>query len=153
MSRAGAKKVTVLNLWATWCGPCKDEMPELVSFRKTYAPKGVELLLVSGDSAEDLKEAAAFLTAQGVNFPAYRLTEAPDEFMKPLLPDWSATVPTTLIFDAKGKRIAAWVGRVSRKSLESAVDKALNELAPGLASEHAPGLATTGKIGSDKKSK
>jgi thiol-disulfide isomerase/thioredoxin len=133
---------TIVNLWATWCGPCKEEMPELIEVRAEHP--GVELMLITGDTETDLKEAAEFLAKLGVEFPVYRLSEAPDVFMAPFIKDWAAVVPTTILFDAEGKRAQTFIGRVKKKDLE----KKLGELArikPG--SKHAS-LASPAIIGS-----
>lgn len=122
-------KVTIVNLWATWCAPCKEEMPELVDLQKRFGPKGAELVLVSGDSKDDLKKAEAFLEQTGVKFQSYHLAEAPDQFMKEFEANWPAVVPTTMAFDMNGRRIGYWIGRVPVKELEAKVEGALARLA------------------------
>lgn len=138
IKNSGAK-LTIVNLWATWCAPCKEEMPELVELQSRFAAQGTELVLVSADSKDDLKEAAAFLTRTGVKFQAYRLAEAPDRFMKEFEAHWSAVVPTTMVFDSKRQRLGYWVGRVPIKELEKRIENALAR------------LASQRKIGSDQK--
>lgn len=109
---------TIVNLWATWCAPCKEEMPELIALRKKLASKGTQLILISADSPESEKEARSFLSEMNVDFTTYRLSESPDAFMKPFLNHWPAVLPTTLAFDKNGKRIGYWMGRISIKDLE-----------------------------------
>jgi thiol-disulfide isomerase/thioredoxin len=143
-TKVAQAKVTIVNLWATWCAPCKEEMPELIGYQKANASKGVQLLLVSGDSPGDFKEAAQFLEKLGADFPTYRLSEAPDEFMKILgEPQWPAIVPTTMIYDQKAKRIGYWAKRVPMKELQAIVNKTL-----GGKSSFSPTLATPKKMGS-----
>lgn len=138
IKNSGAK-ITIVNLWATWCEPCKEEMPELVNLRERLASKGVELVLVSADTGADLKKAASFLEQSGVRFQTYRLAQAPDKFMKEFETHWPAVLPTTMVFDIQRQRIGYWTSRVPIKELEARVEKGLARLASG------------GKIGSDQK--
>jgi len=112
-------KASVLNLWATWCAPCIKEMPELVKFRKSHSAQGMQLILLSADGKDDIKDAAAFLSKQGVDFPVYILGQEPDDFMKSLVPGWPAVVPTTLVFDQNGNRVAYFAGEIKFKELEA----------------------------------
>ncbi len=118
-------KVTVVNLWATWCAPCKTELPDFLKIKKDYASKGLQLILVSADSADELKDAALFLDQIGVDFPTFRLGEDPEPFVKAVEPNWSATLPTTLVFDAEGRKVKTWVGAIDAKTLRTEIDKVL----------------------------
>lgn len=120
----GKAKATLVNLWATWCEPCRSEMPELVRLRKERRGQGhaLELTLITGDSATDLKAAAEFLQRAGVDFPTYRLSESPDDFMKAFVSGWPSTVPTTLLFDEEGKLVATWFSRINLKDIEKKID-------------------------------
>ncbi len=118
-------KVTVVNLWATWCAPCVKEMPELVQFAKKYSSRGVRLVLVTADDAEDRKKAATFLTKEGIDFQAYYLAEAPDEFMQPFIKNWSSVVPTTVLFNRQGERSSVWAGEINFKELTKRVESLL----------------------------
>lgn len=138
IKNSGAK-ITIVNLWATWCDPCKEEMPELVNLHSRLASKGIELVLVSADSGDNLEKAATFLERTGVRFQTYRLAQAPDEFMKEFESHWPAILPTTIVFDDQRQRIGYWTGRVPIKELEKRIEKSLAR------------LASQGKIGSDQK--
>ena len=91
-------QVVVLNFWATWCGPCKEEMPSLAKLQKDYAEKGVKVVAVSVDRLEDADKAKDFLRASGglgfYNDPGYKvvfgLTPRPDG------------IPTTVIYGKDG---------------------------------------------------
>jgi thiol-disulfide isomerase/thioredoxin len=100
--RAPGARAVLVNVWATWCLPCREEMPDLLRLRRDYAERGVRLILVSGDFSGDAGEAAAFLGEQGVDFPTY-LKKGPDmEFIDAFDPKWSGALPATFIYDADG---------------------------------------------------
>jgi len=125
--KKGDFKATVLNLWAPWCDPCRDEMPELIRLRKDRLAKGASfrLVLLTGDQDTDLKEAGDFLGEKGVDFPVYKLSESPLDFMKTFMPAWPTQVPTTLLFDQEGRLTAKWIGRIKIKDVERKVDEIL----------------------------
>jgi thiol-disulfide isomerase/thioredoxin len=124
-SQAAGKRVTVVNLWATWCAPCEKEMPQLIEFAKKNAPRGVRLILVTADEPEDRKKAADFLTKLGADFPIYFLAESPDKFMSPFIKNWSSVVPTTVLFNRRGEKSFSWVSEIKFKDLQDRVDSLL----------------------------
>jgi len=118
-------KVVVVNLWATWCGPCKIEMPQLATLQAAYAGKPVQVVAISIDKAEALGEAKAFIAAKApltfYNDPAAKLPWA----LKPP----AAGMPTTVIYGKDGferGRVsgeAEWAGGGAK----SVIDKILAE--------------------------
>jgi len=92
-------QVVVLNFWATWCGPCKEEMPSLAKLAKDYADRGVKVVPISVDRLEDGGKAKDFLRSNGglpfYNDPEYRVV-----FGLVPRPDG---IPTTVIYDKAGK--------------------------------------------------
>ncbi|WP_394761579.1 TlpA family protein disulfide reductase [Phenylobacterium sp.] len=91
-------KVVVLNVWATWCGPCTTEMPTLAKLAAAYAGKPVAIVAVSIDKPTELAKAKAFLAGQAplafYNDPEAKLPWA----LKPQ----ANGMPTTLILDKTG---------------------------------------------------
>lgn len=118
-------KVLVVNLWATWCGPCKIEMPQLAKLAAEYEGKPVQVVAISIDKAEALAEAKAFIAGKApltfYNDPAAKLPWA----LKPP----AAGMPTTVIYGKDGferGRVsgeADWAGAGAK----AVVDKILAE--------------------------
>jgi len=110
-------KVVVVNQWATWCGPCREEMPLLDAFAKRYAAKGVVLVGLDEDDAKDEPEVRKVMAA--FSYPAVLAeSAATDAFHAPRV------LPVTYVIDATGVvRAKLWAGStpVTEESLERAV--------------------------------
>lgn len=98
-------KVTVVNLWATWCGPCVQEMPDLVKFYNEMDRTAIALISVSLNSEADIKdEIPKFQHAHQVPFPIYVLNETnPDGLLTALRGRFKGGIPTTFFYDKSGK--------------------------------------------------
>lgn len=119
---ANKGKALVVNFWATWCGPCRKEMPELIALEKKLAPKGVKLLLISADESSDEAKAGQFLGSVKAPQPWYIKNAADDDkFINGIDPKWSGALPATFIYDRSGKRVKSFFGEVAMKDLEAAV--------------------------------
>jgi thiol-disulfide isomerase/thioredoxin len=104
--RAHRGKVVVLDVWASWCLPCKQEFPHLVELHRTYAADGLVCISVSVDDTKEREAAAlSFLQKQKATFPNYRLDEEGDF----LNDKWDFKgIPVVLVFDRDGKRAATF---------------------------------------------
>src|SRR5436309_4814249 len=67
--REPGAKVVLVNMWATWCGPCREEFPDIVKLAKKYRDQGLRVVFVSWDVDEAVTR--RFLAQQGVDFPSY----------------------------------------------------------------------------------
>jgi len=98
-------KPFVINFWATWCGPCRREMPILKKLYDEYHPKGLEIIGISVDDARTRRLVAPFVEQYGVPWVILYGEE-------PVLKEFSLgpSIPTTLFFDAEGNEISRIVG-------------------------------------------
>lgn len=115
-------KVVLLNVWATWCHPCRAEIPELRSIHETYKPRGFELIGVSVDAEGADDDIRQFMKEFGMAYPIWR---DPDERVSAQF--LVIGVPATFLIDRNG--ILRWrkTGPVARgdTSLSAAIERAL----------------------------
>ncbi|HSD11700.1 MAG TPA: TlpA disulfide reductase family protein [Candidatus Binatia bacterium] len=119
--RASKARTVLVNVWATWCIPCREEFPEILRIRERYRERGVEVVLVSADFDDTVGEARKFLAEHGVDFTTYVKSGGDMEFINTLDPDWSGALPATFIFDSTGKRRHSLLGKTSYDTFEGKV--------------------------------
>lgn len=123
--RDGSARATVVNVWATWCLPCREEFPDLLRFGRDYRARGVRLLLISADFAGRRRQAEEFLAGHGVDFTSY-LKVGPDmEFIDALSKDWSGSLPATFVFDGNGVLRASFEGKIDYETVVAGVEPLL----------------------------
>ncbi len=127
LATRGDAHVTLVNVWATWCAPCREEFPELLAAARAHAGDGVRLALVSADFDDQQAGVRAFLAEQGWRDTAWIKTEDDMTFINGLHPEWSGALPATLVLDRDGRVRAFWEGQADRARFESAITEALAE--------------------------
>jgi len=95
-------KIVVVDFWATFCIPCKEEFPNLVKLHADHGKKGVVCISVSVDDPEDKDAALKFLKKEKATFLNLLLDEAPEKYQKELN---FASVPTVLVYGKDGKLV------------------------------------------------
>jgi cytochrome c biogenesis protein CcmG/thiol:disulfide interchange protein DsbE len=112
-------KAVLLNFWATWCEPCKIEMPWFVELQKKYEGQGFTVLGVAMDDASS-SEIADFAKKMGVNYPIVIGKEAVGDQYGGI-----PYLPSTFYIDRDGKVVERVFGLVSRSEIESNIQKAM----------------------------
>jgi thiol-disulfide isomerase/thioredoxin len=119
-------QVVLVNFWATWCAPCRKEMPLLVEMEKKLRAKGLRMVTVSADEVEDKAQALEFLTEHSVAAPVYlKNVEDDDAFIESISPDWSGALPALFLYGRDGKLAKSWVGETEMAELEAAIRELL----------------------------
>jgi thiol-disulfide isomerase/thioredoxin len=114
-------KVVVVNFWATWCGPCREEIPILVRLQKEYGPRGLQLVGIAIDQPEKVRPYAAEL---GMNFPILIGSVDAIELTR-TLGNRAGVLPFTVIFSRDGRMVAKEVGAVKEAPFEALLLKLL----------------------------
>ena len=116
----------LVNFWATWCDPCRDEFPDLVKIDSEYrAQQSMDFITISLDDFSDIKTSVPkFLGSMKANMPAY-LLNVPDPEPAIDLVDkgWAGSLPATFLYNAKGEVVYKHFGRVDPKELRAEIDK------------------------------
>jgi thiol-disulfide isomerase/thioredoxin len=112
-------RVLVCNFWATWCAPCREEMPLLAAVRERFAPNGVEVLGIAIDSAAKVRQFAASLE---IRYPILLAGGEALDLMRDL-GNPSGGLPFTVLLDRDGAIAHRRLGLLKRPDLESALER------------------------------
>ncbi len=125
LKRESAARPLLVNFWATWCDPCREEFPDLVKLDQQFRPRGLDMISVSLDDLADIKTAVPkFLRQMRASMPAYLLNVPdPDQIISTVDPKWSGALPATFLYDAEGKVVFKHFGRIKPLELRSAIEK------------------------------
>lgn len=114
-----AGKILVINFWASWCAPCRVEMPDFSLLSQTYAAKGVQFV---GIALDDIKDVQDFLKTSPVSYPIAIGTLNTLDILIPL-GNPSGGMPFTLIVDGKGQLRDTHLGKMDKLQLENRLAK------------------------------
>jgi thiol-disulfide isomerase/thioredoxin len=115
----------LVNYWATWCDPCRDEFPDLVKIDKQYRAKGLDFIAITLDDLADINTAVPkFLREMKATMPVYLLNVAdPEPAIKSVDREWSGALPATFLYNNKGEVVYKHFGRIKVDELRAAVEK------------------------------
>ena len=116
-------KIVVLNFWATWCGPCRDEMPMLVEMEKEYSSRGVVFVGASLDDARTSRQIPDYLARYGVKYPVWYGATGDDVARLGL----GVAVPDTAFLDQEGRIVARVMGEIRRREIKERLDWLLGD--------------------------
>jgi thiol-disulfide isomerase/thioredoxin len=123
--RRDGKRPLLVNYWATWCDPCRDEFPDLVKIDRDYRSKGLDFIAITLDDLVDIKTAVPkFLRAMNAKMPVYLLNVAdPEPAINMVDSNWSGALPATFLYDSTGKVVYKHFGRVNPGELRAAIEQ------------------------------
>lgn len=123
--QSSSRPYSLVNFYATWCKPCKVELPELVELQNEEGSK-VNVMLVSLDEQEVVDEKlASFLHDVKVDFPSFIGEGDGEALVRAFYPEWDGYIPLSLIFDKEGTLIES-VGMTDKQEIEMIINR--NEL-------------------------
>lgn len=112
-------RVLVLNFWATWCAPCRDEVPGLVKIQRQFASKNVQIVGIAIDSAPEIQK---FSREFKINYPlvvsGIELTDLMRRLGNP-----ASGLPFTVILDPSGRVFKVYLGRISEDELDLVLNR------------------------------
>jgi thiol-disulfide isomerase/thioredoxin len=119
------KRPLLVNYWATWCDPCRDEFPELVQIDNDYRAKGLDFIAISLDDVVDLKTTVAkFLRDMKATMPVYLLNVAdPEPIITAVDRQWGGAMPATFLYNNRGEVVYKHFGRIKTNELRAAIEK------------------------------
>jgi peroxiredoxin len=114
------QQVLLINNWATWCPPCRDEMPTLVKYFNEHNEQG--LMLIGINAGDPIGEVEQFLEEYDITFPILL-----DPNNKSLIVFNNENLPSSYVIDRKGNVVLAWTGPISKDMLEKYVTPLLEQ--------------------------
>ena len=119
----------LVNFWATFCDPCRDEFPDLVKIDNEYRPKSLDFVTVSLDDIDQLKtDVPKFLSSMNATMPAYLLnTTDPEPAINFIDKRWQGDLPATYLYNEKGEVVYKHIGRVNAAQLREAIEKVVKK--------------------------
>lgn len=124
-------KIRVVNVWATWCGPCVSEFDQLVETNLIYRNRDFELVTVAAQFPDEKAKVLSFLQKHHASTRNLIFGDNDKyELMAALDPDWNGALPHTLVLGADGTVLYRQTGELDFLKLRRAIVPALNQLAP-----------------------
>ena len=120
-------RVVLVNFWATWCPPCRDEFPDLSRLQRKYASRGLRVLGVSTDLGSQMPAVEKLLADLKPSFPNYRKTTGGDDgqFIDAVDPSWGGELPFSVFYARDGKKVRVFSGQHTFQQYEQEVLKLL----------------------------
>ena len=120
-----AGKLLIVNIWGTWCPPCRRELPDLIAASKKYQSQGVEVLGINTEPEDGVTAINSIKDSQKNFGITYRCALGNDKVFEQI-PDFGS-VPMTLFFNRAGELQAQWVGMRDEISLEMIIERLLED--------------------------
>src|SRR5271163_1121557 len=134
-------KPLVVNFWATWCEPCRDEYPMIVALAKQFKPQGVNVVGVDMDDESDMNLVRRFIARTQPPFPNYRQKPGIDldAFYDGVNLEWKGTMPQTIFYGRDGQILGFFLGSRPRPEFEQAFRATLGPTGSGGTSQSGHG--------------
>jgi thiol-disulfide isomerase/thioredoxin len=119
--------VVLVNFWATWCVPCREEFPDLSKMQERNRAAGLRIVGVSTDFASQKAAVEKFLVAMRPAFPNYRRKSGGDDqdFIDAVERSWGGELPYSILYDRNGKKVKSFSGKLPIAAAEKEIRKLL----------------------------
>lgn len=115
-------KPLLVNFWATWCEPCRDEYPMLNELAQQYASQGLQIVGITLDDEGEMIMVRRFLKRYTPIFPNFRKVPGKEEeFINAVNKNWKGSIPATFFYARDGRQIGQIIGGGNRETLEAAI--------------------------------
>jgi thiol-disulfide isomerase/thioredoxin len=128
-ARASGAPLVLVNVWATWCDPCREELPDLLRVYRDHRGAGLRLVMISADDTDAGAQVAAVLSAataragigHALDGTSYLKQDDDMKLIDGLDPRWSGALPATFLFDAGGRRVRSWLAPVTFADVDAEI--------------------------------
>lgn len=116
-------RVVLLNFWATWCAPCREEFPELARLQERHRAAGLTVVGVSTDFDRERAAVEKFLAEQRPPFPNYRKKSGGDDgkFIDAVDSSWGGELPFSVLYDRSGRKVRVFSGSLPIAAAEKEI--------------------------------
>ncbi|MDX1671884.1 MAG: redoxin family protein [Balneolaceae bacterium] len=118
------EKAVLVNVWATWCGPCKEEFPDIVKLQHEYSEE-LQVIFISTDFDDSRGKVKDFLKDHNVNWTTYFQQGNDQQFIESLSSEWTGAMPFTKIISRDGTVVAQWENSADYDTFNKHVNKAI----------------------------
>jgi thiol-disulfide isomerase/thioredoxin len=124
---AGSGRPMLINVWATWCVPCREEFPDLVSFSAKYKNK-ISVIGISVDLAEEKEsKVIPFLQQYDAGFRNVIVdVKDPEDFINSLNKNWNGGIPATFVYDTRGNQVNFHIGKTDLEGFEEMISSVID---------------------------
>ncbi len=123
-SRDLAGKAYIVNFFASWCPPCRAEVPDMITLQEEYSQKGFTFIGVTVD--EDISKARDFVTDYGINFPVVMADQQILDAYSSYVQGGLRSIPTSFVIGADGSLSSVHVGAQSKMAFDGLIREAIN---------------------------
>ena len=128
MISAHRGRVLLVSFWATYCVPCRAELPQLVRLANQFRPRGLDLVVISADDADREAQALKFIAPLVPASAGARYIKSAtddDKYAAGIHAKWQGELPANFIYDRTGRKEGAFLGEVPTKTIQDVIEKFL----------------------------
>jgi thiol-disulfide isomerase/thioredoxin len=138
-AKASRAPLVLVNVWATWCDPCREELPELLRAYREHRAQGLRLVMISADDPDGRAQAGQVLTSaaaragigRDLDATSYLKSDDDMKLIDGLDPRWSGALPATFLFDADGRRLRSWLAPITFADVDPEIRRHLTKSGGG----------------------